>query len=222
LSEYPPQKNAKTPLSQIYNDTSVLENMHCLLITTLLRKHGFTFLFGPASSATLNRPSQGPALDWTGFRKILFSTILATDMAMHFGWIVKLGELGDKIAEDRCSMDEAEVWEDRIMICQALMKCSDISNPVRADRVSLDANRHRTDRGVTSPTTADPTARCLGALVDGAARGVDAASLPRVGPQAARLRRQERRRGPAGQGPGRLHRPLRPAAFQCRLGSHPS
>lgn len=124
----PTQKNAKTPLSQVYNDTSVLENMHCLLITTLLRKHGFAFLFEASPKRT---GLSDTAPDWTGFRKVLFSSIMATDMAMHFSWIVRLGQLGDKIAEGRCSMEEDEVWEDRIMICQALIKCSDISNPVR-------------------------------------------------------------------------------------------
>lgn len=143
--------------------------MHCLLITTLLRKHGFTFLFGPASSSTLNRASPGPALDWTGFRKILFSTILATDMAMHFGWIVKLGELGDKIAEGRCSSEEAEVWEDRIMICQALIKCSDISNPVRFGLPPVLRVQPATDLAAQPFLLPDPAARRLGALVDGPA-----------------------------------------------------
>ena len=155
--------------------------MHCMLVTSLLRKHGFDFLFptpttttsssayhqrhrSSASTATSSSPPLTPPLsdashpspifptsstsiDWTDFRTILFSSILATDMAMHFGWIRELVELGERLAAEKerdggglgvsdaggssvASSEEELVKTDRVRICQAILKCADISNPV--------------------------------------------------------------------------------------------
>lgn len=116
------QKNAKTPLSQVYDDKSVLENMHCMLIVQLLRKHGFGYLIGPG---------RDEEHDWRGFRTVLHSAILATDMSLHFAWIQRLREFGT-----RPSDDEGDDLEDRVLVCQALIKCADISNPTRPIAVS--------------------------------------------------------------------------------------
>ncbi len=124
------QKNARTPLSQVFDDKSVLENMHCMLIVQLLRKHGFGFLLSP-STLTSNNPARR-SLDTKGFRKVLYSSVLATDMSLHFAWVQNLKEFGAKISRGelkrRLSSEDAEA--DRITICQALIKCADISNPV--------------------------------------------------------------------------------------------
>jgi hypothetical protein len=66
---------------------------------------------------------------------VLYSSILATDMSLHFAWIARLKDLGtsledDSFLQDRSGGDLDE--EDRIMICQAIIKCADISNPVSA------------------------------------------------------------------------------------------
>ncbi|WWC69681.1 uncharacterized protein I206_103624 [Kwoniella pini CBS 10737] len=119
-------KNAKVPLSQVYEDKSVLENMHCMLIVQLLRKHGFGFLIeGPQSSITHQ-------LDQKGFRRVLYSTVLATDMSLHFAWIQRLKEFDEGLREGEVGEDEY----DRVMVCQALIKCADISNPTRPIDVS--------------------------------------------------------------------------------------
>ncbi len=162
------QKNAKTPLSQLYDDKSVLENMHCSLIVQLLRKHGFGMFLDqiyqpqsapsslpttplavptPLSATFPNIPSEmtalpkdpkpGAILDWRGFRKILYATVVSTDMSLHFSWIQEFRDLGKRLrdwpsrdaadaGEDAAAQDEA----DRTIICQAIMKCADISNPV--------------------------------------------------------------------------------------------
>ncbi|WVW83390.1 hypothetical protein I302_105409 [Kwoniella bestiolae CBS 10118] len=119
-------KNAKVPLSQVYDDKSVLENMHCMLIVQLLRKHGFGFLI----EGTPISPTQ--ALDQKGFRRVLYSTVLATDMSLHFAWIQRLKEFDEGLREGDVGEDEY----DRVMICQALIKCADISNPTRPIDVS--------------------------------------------------------------------------------------
>lgn len=120
----------------VYDDKSVLENMHCMLIVQLLRKHGFGYLLGSASQAEMQAVPARAGIDSRGFRRVLYSAILATDMSLHFAWIQRLKELaaamkGD-VVEDRSKIDE----EDRVMISQALIKCADISNPSRPIDVS--------------------------------------------------------------------------------------
>nr|XP_031858798.1 uncharacterized protein CI109_005751 [Kwoniella shandongensis]KAA5525870.1 hypothetical protein CI109_005751 [Kwoniella shandongensis] len=119
-------KNAKVPLSQVYEDKSVLENMHCMLVVQLLRKHGFGFLIEGQPIATSTE------LDQKAFRKILYSSVLATDMSLHFAWIQRLKEFDERLRDGEVGEDE----DDRIMICQALIKCADISNPTRPIDVS--------------------------------------------------------------------------------------
>jgi hypothetical protein len=128
------QKNAKTPLSQVYDDKSVLENMHCMLIVQLLRKHGFSFLVGPLSVEDKRIPAR-LSFDARGFRKVLYSSVLATDMSLHFAWIARLKEFGARVENDgslRPDQRTEEREDDRIMLSQALIKCADISNPVSA------------------------------------------------------------------------------------------
>jgi hypothetical protein len=110
----------------VYDDKSVLENMHCIFIVQLLRKHGFSFLIGPLSAEDKRIPARS-SFDARGFRKVLYSSVL------HFAWIARLKDFGARVEGDGSldvgqRMDERE--DDRIMICQALVKCADISNPV--------------------------------------------------------------------------------------------
>ncbi|WVR04999.1 hypothetical protein IAU60_002011 [Kwoniella sp. DSM 27419] len=120
-------KNAKVPLSQVYEDKSVLENMHCMLIVQLLRKHGFGFLVEGALTPAAKH------LDQKSFRRVLYSSVLATDMSLHFAWIQRLKDFGEGMRERIGSEDDEY---DRVMICQALIKCADISNPTRPIDVS--------------------------------------------------------------------------------------
>jgi hypothetical protein len=146
--------------------------MHCCIVVTLLRKHGFNFLFPtsatdseraneltPKASRALSLPPTPPpsdtsdaqpsslpsTLDWTDFRPILSAAILSTDMAMHFGWITKLVEIGQRLSAEaegeapvlgQGPAAEELVRSDRVMICQAFLKCADISNPTRPYDVS--------------------------------------------------------------------------------------
>ncbi|KAL7412578.1 hypothetical protein BDY24DRAFT_341660 [Mrakia frigida] len=120
-------KNAKAPLSQVYEDKSALEHLHCILVVSLLKKHGFGWLFAEAKAA------RAAVVD---FRKLLFGTILATDMSMHFGWMSSLVEMGEQggMGVGGLSLSEGAkerlAGKDRLMVLQALMKCADISNPV--------------------------------------------------------------------------------------------
>lgn len=120
----------------VYDDKSVLENMHCMLSVQLLRKHGFGFILAPATAAEASEYPARAKLDSRGFRRVLYSAILATDMSLHFAWIQRLKELGELSRSEKPLERDEFVEEDRIMICQALLKCADISNPTRPMDIS--------------------------------------------------------------------------------------
>jgi hypothetical protein len=75
-----------------------------------------------------------PTPSSTNIRAILVDTVLATDMSLHFRWIKEFEELidnhGPRFAIEPMSDDDKK--KAKIFACQALMKCADISNPVRS------------------------------------------------------------------------------------------
>ena len=128
----------------MYDDKSVLENMHCMLVVQLLRKHGLGFLLSQSDpSVDLTATSARYSLDSKGFRKVLYSMVLATDMSLHFAWIGRLKEMGNRVDGRRIGLKqgeegEKEVESDRIMLCQSVLKCADISNPVSSATLDHD------------------------------------------------------------------------------------
>ena len=116
------QVNAHTPVAQVYNDQSVLENFHTVTLIHLLRRHHFGYLLG-GDFGRLGEQA-------TGFRKVLEASILATDMSRHFGFVNQLTELGKRFGEQKGSQTST-LEEDRLLLCSGLIKCADISNPVR-------------------------------------------------------------------------------------------
>lgn len=104
------QKNAETPLSLMYDGKSALEQMHCHLLLRVMRHHGL--------GALLDRPNDGVHV-----RKLLWQTVLATDMSVHDDFMARF--------EKALSPGESDsLCYRQILICQAIMKCADISNPV--------------------------------------------------------------------------------------------
>lgn len=83
--------------------------MHYSLIMQIMRHNNLGFL--------LDRLPSG-----SSFRKLLLGAVLATDMGVHF----------DFMSEFRSLVSGADFPElkRRILVCQALIKCADISNPV--------------------------------------------------------------------------------------------
>jgi 3',5'-cyclic-nucleotide phosphodiesterase len=102
------------PLAQLYNDQSVLEAFHCAAYSQILRRHW------PA--AFLDR----------AVRRLMISTILATDMGIHSDYMQQLGNLQEKIHESQ----DTDAWAPkdiewaRTLACGLLIKCADISNVV--------------------------------------------------------------------------------------------
>ena len=102
------------PLAQLYNDRSVLESFHCAAYSQILRR------YWPR------------AFEDTKMRNLMISSILATDMGLHFDYMKKLGDLQERLHENNTT----EGWNGRMLeeqtalACALLIKCADISNLV--------------------------------------------------------------------------------------------
>ncbi|CEG68209.1 hypothetical protein RMATCC62417_04519 [Rhizopus microsporus] len=113
--------NTSAPLALLYNDHSVLESFHAMTLFQLLKKHGFdTFLGGTDS------------IKYKDFRKLVITSILATDMALHGDYVTKIKEQTKRLMDsDPKDWDESRRLEERLLFCSGLMKCADISNVAR-------------------------------------------------------------------------------------------
>ena len=102
------------PLAQLYNDQSVLEAFHCAAYSQILRRHW------PAAFHDKN------------IRKLMISSILATDMGVHPIYMKQLGQLQEKIHESKTTdgWSPKDLEEYRVLLCGLLIKCADISNVV--------------------------------------------------------------------------------------------
>lgn len=102
------------PLAQLYNDRSVLESFHCAAFSQILRRYW---------------PS---AFEDRKMRNLMISSILATDMGLHFDYMKRLADLKEKLSAN----DSTEGWNGRMvdeqkgLACALLIKCADISNVV--------------------------------------------------------------------------------------------
>ncbi|KAE8144267.1 high affinity cAMP phosphodiesterase [Aspergillus avenaceus] len=104
------------PLAQLYNDNSVLEAFHCAAFSQILRRYW---------------PS---AFKDKQIRKLLISSILATDMGVHQKFMERLGSLQEKFFENGQTVDgwkpqDLEMY--KTLLCGLLIKCADISNVAR-------------------------------------------------------------------------------------------
>jgi hypothetical protein len=109
------------PLAQLYNDRSVLESFHCAAYSQILRRYW---------------PS---VFEDFKMRKLMISSILATDMGLHFDYMKKLGDIQEKLQVN----NSTEGWNGRMMedqkalACSLLIKCADISNVVGHDYIEF-------------------------------------------------------------------------------------
>ena len=109
------------PLAQLYNDRSVLESFHCAAYSQILRRY-WPAAFGDSD-----------------MRNLMISSILATDMGLHFDYMKKLGDLQDKLHVNNSSedWDARMIREQKALACALLIKCADISNVVSGHTLSL-------------------------------------------------------------------------------------
>ena len=93
----------------MYDNKSVLEQMHYALMVQVMRVNGLAVL--------MDRPASGQS-----FRKMLYNIVIATDMGVHPRFMERFRQMVDGEVQDET--------EQRILVCQAIIKCADISNPV--------------------------------------------------------------------------------------------
>lgn len=114
--------------------------MHYTLLLSIMHHHGLGVLLDPTKRGR-------------SFRRLLYKTLLATDMSVHFDFMTSFQSLLSEAPLDPLKR--------QVLVCQALIKCADISNPVGA----LDPG---------PPVSADPFAgsppwcfKTMGKRVDG-------------------------------------------------------
>ncbi|KAL0096158.1 hypothetical protein J3Q64DRAFT_1706515 [Phycomyces blakesleeanus] len=113
--------NSDTPLALLYNDCSVLESFHAMTLFQVIKRHGFDKFAGGVGSS-----------EYQEFRKRVVTSILATDMAHHGDYVIKIKEQATRLRTTLFhEMCEAECEKERLLLCSAIIKCADISNVAR-------------------------------------------------------------------------------------------
>lgn len=102
------------PLAQLYNDRSVLESFHCAAYSQILRRYWQA------------------AFNDCKMRSLMISSILATDMGLHFEYMKKMGDAQDKlhVQDSTDGWDARAIEAHKALVCALLIKCADISNVV--------------------------------------------------------------------------------------------
>ncbi|TWU76781.1 3',5'-cyclic-nucleotide phosphodiesterase [Metarhizium rileyi] len=109
------------PLAQLYNDRSVLESFHCAAYSQILRRYW---------------PS---AFEDRKMRSLMISSILATDMGLHFDYMKKLGDIQEKLQDNNNTdgWNGRQLEDHKALACSLLIKCADISNVARHHDTAL-------------------------------------------------------------------------------------
>lgn len=106
----------------LYNDRSVLENMHATILFAILRHPTYNF------AHRWGRPR------WREFRSLVISCILGTDMGLHVDYIKQLTGIDGAFARSLNLLNGGEgvlPLEERRLIAIAVIKIADICNVVR-------------------------------------------------------------------------------------------
>eukprot|EP01105_Mastigella_eilhardi_P017326 TRINITY_DN3985_c0_g1_i1.p1 TRINITY_DN3985_c0_g1~~TRINITY_DN3985_c0_g1_i1.p1 ORF type:complete len:805 (+),score=193.69 TRINITY_DN3985_c0_g1_i1:347-2416(+) len=102
-----------------YNDTSVLENHHIATMFRLCREDERQNIFRAVP------PAKAKAV-----RKRVIQLVLATDLSMHFSFVANLK---NRLA---VSFSPTTNDEDMTILLRTIIKCADLSNPARPEKVS--------------------------------------------------------------------------------------
>ena len=108
----------RNPLAIRYNDTSVLEHFHASSVAEIFVKSEFDLF--PKTSEEQKRY----------IRELVITMIMATDMSFHFEWLSKFK---NKLSTNSFSYENGN---DKKLIMNVAMKCSDINNLTRPLEIS--------------------------------------------------------------------------------------
>lgn len=114
------QINASTPLAIRYNDLSVLENHHAAKAFEV---------FGEEASNIFENFSPD---NRKKARKVIITTVLATDMAHHFSLTDEMTVMGNKLSETPAALDDKQM----MTLAKGILHIADISNPARPFGIS--------------------------------------------------------------------------------------
>ncbi|KAK7451775.1 3',5'-cyclic-nucleotide phosphodiesterase [Stygiomarasmius scandens] len=155
-------KNASAPLSQVYDNKSPLENLHCSVLLRVMRQHQFSDLLDESPLLKQQRAQDESAVNGgkctKNIRRLLHDTVLATDMSVHQAWMNNFRMVLDDIRAGNDVEQDEEDWKKRVLMCQAIIKCADISNPSRPFTIS----RHWSTALMSEWTSQASLERCLG------------------------------------------------------------
>ncbi|ORX56099.1 HD-domain/PDEase-like protein [Piromyces finnis] len=108
------------PLSVIYNNKSVLENHHCALAFKILHEY-----------INCNILKNVTKSQYTYIRSLIIAMVLATDMACHKQFV---DEFTEKLKNQTFNIEDSK---DRKLLLCILIKCADISNPTKINKISV-------------------------------------------------------------------------------------
>ena len=111
-------------LAQKHNDQSVLENHHCNVTFSVMRKKDCDFLIGFSNT------------DRRRFRKIVIQSILATDMSHHFELCSTLDQI-DKGQFHQNLMKQEKTDKFKQIICNVFVHTADLTAPVQPLVIAL-------------------------------------------------------------------------------------
>jgi hypothetical protein len=117
------QVNAKTELALVYNDISVLENMHMAKT--------FEILMGKRKADNINIFSGLTKEQNSAIRKLMIDAVLHTDMTKHFHTVSQIKGLLKSQEQEGFKLSDDQKWN----VLGFMLHIADISNPAKADPV---------------------------------------------------------------------------------------
>ncbi|KAJ7778103.1 hypothetical protein B0H16DRAFT_1301368, partial [Mycena metata] len=128
--------NAAAPLSVVFDGESPLERMHVALLLRVMRSCGLGGVLdgdsapsAPPNPDSSKTPNAGKKTTRTHTKRLLVDTVLATDMRVHDAFMLRFSDL-------LAGRGDLSLGHKRTVLCQAIIKCADISNPSRPYYIS--------------------------------------------------------------------------------------
>eukprot|EP00804_Cyclotella_cryptica_P005602 CCRYP_003068-RB/>CCRYP_003068-RB protein AED:0.07 eAED:0.07 QI:485/1/1/1/0.5/0.66/3/427/793 len=140
------QINKQTDLAMLYNDHSVLENMHASRASYLLRESGGSANTEDTSEGIFGKLTEKERAQ---LRAGVIRSILSTDMSQHFKVVAKMKTYIDKVMDDIDNESSGSVsvlsvlWRNehtklREKLLPFILHLADISNPTKSPDISIE------------------------------------------------------------------------------------
>jgi 3',5'-cyclic-nucleotide phosphodiesterase len=114
--------NNKSPIAKIYSNRSVLENYHSTIFQNILTNHWPIFL---------DNANTNDAQNALNTKVMQVDSIIATDMANHVEYILKVEEISNILSNETLRLQIKNNLKQTNIILSLIIKCADISNVAR-------------------------------------------------------------------------------------------